>query len=94
MVKWLLVFVLIFLIGTFYLYQFAGLRQYLKSVKVIKTMTPVEDRVRASNEFYGTDSRGAKHGILAGIFLNRIWIWTGGSLKSYKTDQYTVYNHH
>lgn len=82
---------IIMLGGIGYLYQFGGLRQYIRARSVINNM-PTEDKQYAWEKFSGTDPRGAERGILAGSGLGRVWVWSSSGLKSFIVDEYSIYS--
>ncbi|MDD2921341.1 MAG: hypothetical protein PHQ36_03570 [Anaerolineales bacterium] len=96
MLKWvriiLLVVALLFISVGVCLYQFAGLRQYFKSLRIIYFSPTSEIRVSTWKEFIGPDTEWVYGGILAGSWFNRIWVWGGKGLQSFTVDENSVYS--
>jgi len=89
----ILVFILVLLIGgVLCLYQFGGLRSFVRVLRVINTMEPQDKKEKAWEEFSGTDPKGAQRGILAGSALGRVWVWTAKGLKYFVVDENTIYS--
>ncbi len=95
MKKWFVgILVLLFTIGigvTFYLYQYGGLKQYIRAISLINKM-PEEEKKKSWDQLNGTDPRGVERGILAGSWLGRVWIWRVKGIRSYGVDEYSVYS--
>ena len=75
------------------LYQFFGLRYYLKATEHIQNL-PYEDRLIAEAEFYGDKDGGTVGGIMAGFFMDKVFVWSNGRLKMFTTDEYSVYSYY
>lgn len=95
MKKWIIIFVIceLILIGVVVLYQYAGLKYYVKAVNFIHRLNGAEKN-QVSEEFSGI-SKGLYSGILAGVWkgkLTGIWIWSRYGLRFFRTDQYSIYS--
>lgn len=89
--SWVIIIVFIVIVFVGFLYQWAGLKYYVRALIVINKM-PVAERNLAWNEFSGTDQRSVERGILAGTWMNRVWIWKSTGLKSFAVDKYSIYS--
>lgn len=74
-----------------WLYQYSGLKYYIRAISLIKKM-PVELQVTANEKFYALGDGDYYSGILAGVWNGNVWIWERGQLKHYLTDEYSVYS--
>lgn len=83
--------ILIFL-GVF-LYQFAGLKYYLRAANYINDLPKVEDRNKAWSDFVGVVSTDFYSGLYAGNFFDRVWVWGKTGLRSFKTTSYSTYTY-
>jgi hypothetical protein len=95
MKSWILgtvIVVVVFCIGgMLFLYNFAGLRQYMRANNLMNNMPP-DEKNKAQSEFFGTNQRGAQNGILAGSWMGRIWMWGVSGLQSFTIDEYSVFS--
>ena len=95
MKKWALGFVVLILAAvlsvSFYLYNFGGLKQYMRAITLINKM-PEEYKEIAKNELRDKDKSGGERGILAGSWIGRVWIWNAHGLKSFAVDEFTIYS--
>lgn len=82
-----LLLILLFVFG--YLYQYTGLREYLRAESTIWTTASEDDKSKTRETFYGTDPRGAERGILAGSVPGRVWVCVGGYVCT--KNWYTTY---
>jgi hypothetical protein len=86
-----LLVVILIIIGTaFYLFQFGGLRQYLRAESVINNSQTVEI-INQAREIFDTQQGGPYSGIFGGIIQNKIWVWGSFGLKFFTTDNFSVY---
>jgi len=76
---------------SFYLYKFGGLREYIRTITVINSLSDEEKKL-ATSEMTGTDLRGAERGILAGSWFGRVWMWNSYGLRSFVVDEFSVYS--
>lgn len=84
-------FVAIVLVVLGYLFIFRGLGAYVR-MNIAANRLPEKERQLAINELRGTNGRGAESGAYAGVWLDRVWVWTKDGLKSYLTDKYSVFS--
>ena len=93
--KWIvrlfILLIIVTLIGFGFLYFFTGLNSYIKTAYTISKLSG-EMKQQAVDGFYGKDEQGIYTGILSGITANRVWIWSNNRLKSFVTDEYSVYS--
>lgn len=74
-----------------YLFIRGGLKEYIRAIVLINTL-PDAKKSEVWSEFSGTDARGAERGLLAGVWFDRVWVWTSIGIKSYRTDKFSVYS--
>lgn len=96
MLKWVRIFliVVVFLlisVGIF-LYSFAGLGYYLKSLWIIYQSPSAEIKASSWSQFAGPDSESGYGGILAGSLRDKIWVWGGKGLRAFTVDENSVYS--
>lgn len=84
------VLILLVFVGA-YLYGSAGGRYYVRARTVINQIPNTYEREKTLSEFKGYGNYG---GILAGSWLDRVWVWGMDGLRSFKTDEYSVYSWH
>jgi len=86
--KWIGLFLVVAVVLTLsivlYLYQYKGLKYYLKANSYIK------DNPEASVNFYGKN-KFLQTGLLADKWQNGIWMWTDSSLKFFKSKEGVEY---
>ena len=78
-------------LGGLCLYQYAGLKYYIKAAGYIDQL-PEASRSGAWKDFIGTTSDRYYNGIYAGDFMGRVWVWGKSGLRSFATSQYTIYS--
>ena len=99
MPKWVWVFVatdilIVIVAAIFWLFQFEGLKYYLKAVYSINQLT-AEEKVEAKERFYGPGEKGYYTGILARVNtkdFGSVWIWTHGLPRYFTADEYSVFS--
>lgn len=77
-------------LGIFYLYQKAGLKYFIRAGMFINNIQSETDKKQAWKDFIGKSENGYS-GIYAGNWRNRVWVWGRSGLRSFATDQYSVY---
>jgi len=91
----LLVFLLVSSMFFVVLYQYTGLKYYLKATSYINNL-PQERKIVAKNDFYGDISnKNLYNGTLAGIATGKfsgIWVWGKSGLKYFSVDQNSAYS--
>ena len=87
----LVLFLVVVLTVFIYLLTMGGLKEYVRAIVLINKMDDAK-KSEVWSEFSGTDARGAERGLLAGTWLDRVWVWTSTGIKSYKTDMFSVYS--
>lgn len=92
---WLIISFFLITVGCIgaYIYQFAGFRYFLKSLKIIQKSSTELERISIWNEFKGPDPKWVYGGILAGSWMDRVWIWGARGIKSFSVDEYSVYSY-
>jgi len=71
--------VLIIILGVGWLYQYGGLKYYLRAVSDINDLEE-EDRQEAKGNFL-VDKEQFYSGTLAGTWANKVWVWGNKGLK-------------
>jgi len=77
-------------LGIFYLYQYAGLKYFVRADILINDMPSETVKKQAWKDFIGKSENGYS-GIYAGDWMDRVWVWGNGLIRSFATDQYSVY---
>lgn len=77
-------------LGIFFLYQYAGLKYFVRAGILINSMPSETDKKQAWEDFIGK-SENAYSGIYAGNLGGRVWVWGNGLIRSFATDKYSVY---
>lgn len=80
--------ILVFAFGM--LYQFGGLRYYIRAVRYVKSL-PISMQPAVINEFYGIE-QNTYMGILAGVWREKVWVWGKNGLRYFNTDENSVYS--
>lgn len=95
MKRWILgifsIVVVLILSSILALYQFGGLKQYIKVVNVINKMQGVEKDL-AWDDLLIPNKRGGIKGVLAGTLGNLVWIWNRHGLQLFIADENSVYS--
>lgn len=100
MKRWLVllvIFLVVVCVGVLlFLYFFWGLREYMSARTALYALS-TDQRMAAVQTFTGSDTPGVWYlGTYAG-FTNfggsaKIWMWSNKGLRSFDTDQYSVYS--
>jgi|WetSurMetagenome_2_1015567.scaffolds.fasta_scaffold305665_2 hypothetical protein len=94
LIKWLVALVAVMALGLsgLFLYQYAGLKYYIKAVSYIKAMPTTEEKDKAWSSLVETPSDKYYRGIYGGDYLGRIWVWGKSGLRSFAVSQKTAYS--
>ncbi len=88
---WIVAIFFVFVLTLFFvLYQFAGLKEYLQAVSLIRSL-PAEQREKAELKFYDGGGTYGYTGMLAYVGNNGLWVWGAKGPKYFRTDEDTVY---
>lgn len=91
------VVVLVFLlIGLGMLYQFGGLKYYLKAYGYVISYKGEKAQL-IKNDFFGEKNKGLYNGILAGVWTGKnpgVWMWTNNFLRFFPVDKYSVFSYY
>lgn len=75
-----------------YVYQYAGLKYFIRAKQVMNTIPDTEQRQQTWERFNGTGRTGEYRGILAGSWMGKVWVWGRSGLVSFNVDEYSVYS--
>lgn len=96
MKKWIIRFVVIGILiitgGLGWLYQYGGLRYYLKATNYINSLEGEEWEEAYKSFYIGEGDTSLYPGILAGVWLNKVWVWGQKGLKYFNIHN-TVYSY-
>lgn len=95
MIKWFIgiiaFLILVLFSGLVLLYQFGGLKYYLRATSFINKLPTIE-RIETSRNFH-SEEKNVYSGTLAGTWNNKVWVWGKKGLKNFNVDQYSVYSY-
>lgn len=77
----------------FFVYQYGGLRYYVRANWFIAKMSSQNVKIRAWSDFYGDKEVNLFGGIYIGNVFNRIFIWGIGGLLVFTVDQWSVFRY-
>ena len=89
---WILIagLTLVLFSGAGLMYQFGGLKHYLRAVIYINSLEG-QTKQTASDEFYGTHPN-LYTGTLAGVWGGKVWVWGRSGLKYFSVDKNSTYS--
>lgn len=88
---WIVAIFFVFVLTLFFaLYQFAGLKEYLQAVSLIRSL-PAEQRAKAELKFYDGGGTYGYTGMLAYVGKHGLWVWGAKGPKYFRTDRDTAY---